>query len=55
MNKQEKYWMLNVLLEIIGALNEGAAGGCDYWFKKLAERLADRAKKIMEVSDDRTI
>ncbi len=30
------------------ALNEGALGALDYWFKKLAERLAERARKILE-------
>ena len=33
------------LLEISEALNEGAAGPCDYWFKQLAERLVKRAQK----------
>lgn len=37
-----------VLTEIAEALNEGATGPCDYWFKKLAERLCERAEKVME-------
>lgn len=37
-----------VLTEIAKALNEGAAGQTDYWFKKLAERLIERARKVVE-------
>ena len=38
----------DTLVEIAGALNEGAAGPCDFWYKKLAERLIERAKKRKE-------
>lgn len=34
-----------VLLEIAEALNEGAAGPCDYWYRVLALRLVERAKQ----------
>lgn len=37
-----------VLTEIAESLNEGAAGPTDYWFKKLAERLNERARKVVE-------
>jgi len=42
----DKWTKAEVLLEIANALNEGAAGPTDYWFKRLAERLIERADKI---------
>ena len=35
------------LNEIAGALEEGAAGPTDYWFKKLAERLRRQALSLI--------
>ncbi len=37
-----------VLTEISEALNQGAAGPTDYWFKKLSERLVARAQKVVD-------
>jgi hypothetical protein len=34
------------LREVAEALDEGAAGTIDYWFKRLAERLIDRAREL---------
>jgi len=31
-----------ILLEIADALNQGAAGPCDYWYRRLAVRLIKR-------------
>lgn len=46
MTESEKNVVAAVLKEIAEALNEGAAGPTDYWFKKLAERLNERAAKM---------
>lgn len=46
MTESEKNVVAAVLKEIAEALNEGAAGPTDYWFRKLAERLNERAEKI---------
>ncbi len=48
LNLSEKVIAATVLKEITEALNEGAAGPTDYWFKKLAERLSERAMKILK-------
>ena len=48
MTQSEKIVVATVLKEIAEALNEGAAGPTDYWFKKLAERLNERAIKILK-------
>ena len=44
----EKRAVVTTLNEIAEALLEGAAGPCDYWYKKLAERLVERATKILK-------
>lgn len=46
--KQENILKAGVLVEIAEALSEGAAGPCDYWYKRLAKRLIERARKILE-------
>lgn len=46
MTEFEKNMATAVLKEIAEALNEGAAGPTDYWFRKLAERLNERAGKM---------
>jgi hypothetical protein len=46
MTNKEKLIALRVLQEIVEALLEGAAGPCGYWYRKLAERLVERAGKI---------
>lgn len=48
MEKKIAIFKAEIMLEIAEELLKGAAGPCDYWFKKLAERLTERAKKIME-------
>ena len=45
---EEKQIIAGVLLEVAGVLNDGAAGPTDFWFKKLAERLIERAIKLVE-------
>ena len=45
--KDKKQLKAEVLMEITEALLEGAPEPCGYWYKKLAERLADRAKRIL--------
>ena len=47
-SSERKEVIATVLTEIAGALNEGADGPTDYWFKKLAERLVERAKKVLD-------
>ena len=47
MTESEKNVVAAVLKEIAEVLNEGAAGPTDYWFRKLAERLNERAKKTL--------
>lgn len=42
------------LLEVAGALKEGAAGPTHYWFNQLAERLIERSKKHEALSSDKT-
>jgi hypothetical protein len=44
--------MKAVLNEVASALEQGAAGPTDYWFKKLAERLRDRARSLSSPGDD---
>jgi len=44
----EKRAVIMTLNEVAEALLEGAAGPCDYWYKKLAERLVERATKILK-------
>ena len=46
--QEEKKVIVSVLLMIVEALNEGAAGPCDYWYKRLAERLLERAEATMK-------
>ena len=48
MTLSERTIVATVLKEIAEALNEGAAGPTEYWFKKLAERLSVRAIKILK-------
>jgi hypothetical protein len=48
MTKAEKQVAVRVLKEIAEALLEGAAGPCDYWYKKLAERLTERAINLLK-------
>jgi len=48
MSKAETVVKAEILMEIASALLEGAAGPCDYWYRRLAERLIERAKKIVE-------
>lgn len=48
MTQSEKVVVATVLKEMTEALNEGAAGPTDYWFKQLAERLSERAIKILK-------
>ena len=43
----EKLIKADVLLEIVKALNQGAAGPTDYWFRQLAERLNKRIDEII--------
>uniref|UniRef100_A0A6H1ZQV4 Uncharacterized protein n=1 Tax=viral metagenome TaxID=1070528 RepID=A0A6H1ZQV4_9ZZZZ len=43
MTKSEKELAVEILYEIAEAFEEGAAGGLDYWFTKLAERIRKRA------------
>lgn len=49
MTKQEQALIkAETLLEVADALNQGAAGPCDYWFRELAKRLTSRAQKLVE-------
>jgi len=50
MERKEAVLKAEVLLQIAEALQEGAAGPCDYWFRRLAERLTERAGKFLEVN-----
>ena len=47
MRKQAATIKAKILIEIAEALLEGAAGPCDYWYRKLAERLTKRAERIL--------
>jgi len=44
----ERALVARVLVEIASALNEGAAGPCDYWNKQVAMRLINRALRVLE-------
>lgn len=48
MDKKAEIIKAETLIIVAGALLEGAAGPCGYWYKVLAQRLSDRAKKIVE-------
>jgi hypothetical protein len=43
---KRKRLKIEIFLEIAEALNRGAAGPCDYWYKRLAERFIEKADRL---------